>query len=55
MSGKVTTHFRNETLSDAVLESPVDCFERGLRRRLLVGLVALLILLLLWLGAKLVL
>jgi hypothetical protein len=55
MSGKVTTQFSNETLTDEVLESPVDCFERGLRRRFLVGLAALLILLLLWLGAKVVL
>ena len=48
MSGEVTTRFKSTTLTDAVLESPVDCFELRLRRTIIVVSAAVIILL--WLG-----
>jgi hypothetical protein len=47
MSGEVTTHFKSTTLTDAVLQSPVDRFELRLRKTIVA--VAAAVLVLLWL------
>ena len=48
MSGEVTTQFKNTTLTDAVLQSPVDRFERRVRRAIIAVSVAVIALL--WLS-----
>jgi hypothetical protein len=49
MSGEIRTRYRNEVLTDTVLESPVDRLELRFRRAILVASIAVLALL--WLGA----
>jgi hypothetical protein len=48
MSGEVTTQFKTTTLTDAVLQSPVDRFELRLRRTIIAVSVAVIVVL--WLG-----
>ena len=45
MSGEVITQFKNKTLTDAVLQSPVDRFQRRLRRTIITVAVVVLVLL----------
>jgi len=48
MSGEVTTQFKTTTLTDEVLQSPVDRFELRLRRTIIAVSVAVIVLL--WLS-----